>query len=343
MISGGGSAQVDPPGRPAPQWLEQVWFPTSPLKALAAKVPGATVAFDPGANSASASELAKKSDVTIVFAHQWTSGGMDLPNLSLPDNQDSLIAQVAAANPHTIVVLETGTAVMMPWLDNVSAVLEVWYAGSKGADAVANLLFGDVNPSAKLPMTFLRSESDLPHPKLVIPPPEALGRDADMKSGEAKPTFAVNYGEGLKVGYKWYDAENKPVLFPFGFGLSYTTYRYSDLKVTLGKETAVTFTVKNTGSRPGDEIAQVYAALPTNAGEPPKRLVAWSKLHLNPGERTEVSLKVPAEYLSIYGENPDGWKLIPGSYVHGRVFIQGPSARRQSRAQIGRFYSWFFR
>ena len=323
MISGGGSAQVDPPGQPAPKWLDHVWFPTSPLKAVCAKVPRATVSFDSGANPGSAAELAKKSDVAIVFAVQWTSEGMDLPNLSLPDNQDALIEQVAAANPHTIVVLETGTAVTMPWLDKVSAVVEAWYAGSKGADAVANILFGDVNPSARLPMTFPRSEADLPHPQLVIPPPEAQGRAAVMKSGEAKPTFAVNYDEGLKVGYKWYDAEKLPVLFPFGFGLSYTAYNYSGLKVNPGKETTVTFTVKNAGSRAGDEIAQVYATLPGNAGEPPKRLVGWNKLHLNPGESREVTVKVPVEYLSIYGENPDGWKLVPGSYT----FMAGPSSR----------------
>jgi beta-glucosidase len=323
MISGGGSAQVDAPGRPPSKWNEHIWFPTSPLKALRAKVPGATVSFDSGANPAAAADLAKKSDVAIVFASQWTTEGRDLTNLSLPDNQDALIAQVAAANPRTIVVLETGTAVTMPWLDNVSAVLEAWFAGSKGADAVANILFGDVNPSAKLPMTFPRSEADLPHPNLVIPPKEAQGRAAVMKSGEAKPTFAVTYDEGLKVGYKWYDAENKPVLFPFGFGLSYTNYSYSGLKVNPGKETIVTFTVKNTGPRPGDEIAQVYAALPDSAGEPPKRLVGWSKVHLNPGESREVTVKVPAEYLSIYGENPDAWKLVPGSYT----FMAGPSSK----------------
>ena len=323
MISGGGSAQVDAPGRPPSKWNEHIWFPTSPLKAVSAKVPGATVSFDSGANPAAAADLAKKSDVAIVFASQWTTEGRDLTNLSLPDNQDALIAAVAAANPRTIVVLETGTAVTMPWLDNVSAVLEAWFAGSKGADAVANILFGDVNPSAKLPMTFPRSEADLPHPNLVIPPKEAQGRAAVMKSGEAKPTFAVTYDEGLKVGYKWYDAENKPVLFPFGFGLSYTTYSYSGLKVNPGKETIVTFTVKNTGPRPGDEIAQVYAALPDSAGEPPKRLVGWSKVHLNPGESREVSVKVPAEYLSIYGENPDAWKLVPGSYT----FMAGPSSK----------------
>jgi beta-glucosidase len=319
MISGGGSAQVDPPGVPS-KWQAHVWFPTSPLKAVSAKAPGASVQFDSGQNPAAAAALAGKSDVAIVFAHQWTSEGMDLPNLSLPDKQDSLIEQVAAANPHTIVILETGTAVTMPWIDNVSGVLEAWYAGSKGADAVANILFGDVNPGAKLPMSFPRSEADLPHPQMVIPRPEALGKEAVMKTGEAKPTFTVTYDEGLKVGYKWYDAENKQALFPFGYGLSYTTYSYSDLKVTPGKETTVTFTVKNTGSRAGAEIAEVYAALPASANEPPKRLVGWSKLSLNPGESKEVSVGVDAKYLSVY-EN--GWKLLPGSYA----FMVGGSSQ----------------
>ena len=326
MISGGGSAQVDPPGRPPSQWLEQVWFPTSPLKAIRAKALGCEtlnpatgtmepgrnvdVEFDSGADPAAAAALARKSDVAILFAYQWESEGMDLPNLSLPGNQDRLIEQVVEANPHTIVVLETGTAVTMPWLDKVGGVLEAWYGGSKGAEAVANILFGDVNPSAKLSMTFPRSEADLPHPELVKPP-----EGSHPRPGEP-PTFSVKYDEGLKVGYKWYDAENKPVLFPFGFGLSYTTYGYSDLKVACGSnnEVTATFTVKNTGSRAGAEIAEVYAALPESAGEPPKRLVGWSKVQLNPGEDKEVNVTVDPKYLSIYDENAKGWKLVPGSY-----------------------------
>lgn len=316
MISGGGSAQVDPPGRGAPQWKEHVWFPTSPLKAIAAKAPGATVEFDSGADRASAAALAKKSDVAIVFAHQWTSEDFDLPSLSLPENQDALIEQVAAANPRTIVVLETGSATTMPWLNQVAGVLEAWYAGSKGADAVANILFGDVSPGAKLPMTFPRSEADLPHPKLVTPPP---GKRAD----ESKPLFEVHYDEGVKVGYKWYDAENKPVLFPFGYGLSYTTFSYADLKVTSGNETTVSFTVKNTGTRAGAEIAEVYAALPANAGEPPKRLVGWDKVHLNAGASKEVSVAVKSLYLSIYDEGSNSWKLVPGSYT----FMVGGSSQ----------------
>jgi beta-glucosidase len=323
MISGGGSAQVDPPGRPAPKWLEHIWFPTSPLKTIAAKVPGANVQFDSGADRASAAALAKQVDVAIVFAHQWTSEDMDLPNLSLPDNQDALIAEVAAANPRTIVVLETGTAVTMPWLQKVSGVVEAWYAGSKGADAVANILFGDVNPSAKLPMTFPRSEADLPHPQLVKPSPEERGRNAVTRTGEAKPTFEVHYDEGLKVGYKWYDAENKPVLFPFGYGLSYTTYSYSDLKIIPGSQTTVNFTVKNTGSRAGSEITEVFAALPSGSGEPPKRLVGWSKVQLEPGASTQVSVSIDSLYLSVFDETADGWKLIPGSYT----FMVGGSSQ----------------
>ncbi len=321
MISGGGSAQVDPQGSGAPAWLSHVWFPTSPLKAVKAKAPLTEVKFDSGANPASAAALAKSSDVAIVFAHQWMSESMDLPNLSLPDNQDALIAAVAAANPRTIVVLESGTAVTMPWIDKVSGVLEAWYGGSRGADAVANVLFGDVNPSAKLPMTFPLSVNDLPHTTVVQPP--VRGRGPESGAVLTSPTFDVHYDEGLKVGYKWYDAEKKPVLFPFGFGLSYTSYSYSKLTVTPGDQTTVTFTVTNTGKRAGQEIAQLYAALPAGSGEPPKRLVGWTKIQLSPGESKDVTLTIPAMYLSIYDEASKGWKLLPGSYT----FMAGTSSK----------------
>jgi beta-glucosidase len=324
MISGGGSAQVDPPGRPSAPWQSHVWFPTSPLKAIAAKAPGVTVRYG-GSEPAAAAEAAKGADVAIVFAYQWESEGMDLPDLSLPDNQDALIEQVAAANPHTIVVLETGTAVTMPWLDKVDGVVEAWFAGSSGAKAVANVLFGEVNPSAKLPMTFPRSVADLPHPQLVTPPPGAQGKEAVMRTGVAKPTFSVHYDEGVKVGYKWYDAEHKPVLFPFGYGLSYTSYRYSGLKLAdHGKD--VTFTVTNTGERAGTEIAEVYAGLPAAAQEPPKRLVGWARVALKPGESREVTVAVDPKYLSVYidhGDEQQGWKLVPGQYT----FLVGGSSQ----------------
>ena len=314
MISGGGSAQVDPPGAGNPQWLAHVWFPTSPQRAIGAKIPPAPIKFASGADVAAAAALAKSCDIAIVFVDQWTSEGMDLPNLSLPDNQDALIAAVTAANPKTVVVLETGTAVTMPWLDQVGAVAEAWYSGSRGAEAVANVLFGDVNPSAKLPMTFPKSEADLPHTTVVKPPPHSQGAAPVMRMEGAKPTFSMTYDDGLKVGYKWYDAEKKPVLFPFGFGLSYTTYRYSDLKVSAGSSPTVTFKVTNTGSRAGIETAEIYAALPASAQEPPKRLVGWSRVPLGPGESKEVSVTVDPMYLSVFDESADKFKLVPGSY-----------------------------
>jgi beta-glucosidase len=315
MISGGGSAQVDPQGASEPEWKSQVWFPTSPLKAVAARAPSATVQFNSGENPTAAAELARKSDVVIVFVYQWLSEDFDLPNLSLPYNQDAIIDAVAAANPRTIVVIESGSAVTMPWAGKVGGILEAWYAGSKGADAVANILFGDVNPSGKLPITFPRSENDLPHANLVLPTTAQLGIDAVMKSGEAKPTFEVHYDEGLKVGYKWYDAEHKDVLFPFGFGLSYTNFDYSGLKLAAGNPLTVTFTVKNTGSRDGMEVAEVYAGLPEGSGEPPKRLVGWNKVLLKAGESRELSITVDPRYLSVYDEATNTWKLLPGDYT----------------------------
>lgn len=331
MISGGGSAQVDPPGGFPPEWQSQVWFPTSPLLAIRAKAPNAGVEFDSGANPAVAAELAKKSDIAVVFAYQWLSEDMDAPNLSLPEHQDALIEQVAAANPHTIVVLETGTAVTMPWAGKAAGILEAWYAGSKGADAVANVLFGDVNPSGKLPITFPRSEADLPHPVLIRPTPNQLGIAAVMKSGEAKPTFEVRYDEGLKLGYKWYDVEHKETLFPFGFGLSYTSFVYSGLKAGAENGFTVKFALKNTGSRDGMEIAEVYAALPREAGEPPKRLVGWSKVPLKAGESREMEIHIDPRHLSVYDEPSDTWKLIPGEYT---IFVGGSSQDLPLQAKI---------
>jgi beta-glucosidase len=326
MISGGGSAQVDPPGGNAIMppgkgrtwWQENIWFPTSPLKTIRAKAPGANVQFDSGADPAAAAALAKNADVAIVFAYQWESEGMDLASLSLPEHQDELIAKVAAANPQTVVVIESGGPVTMPWVDQVSGILEAWFAGSHGAEAVANVIFGDVNPSAKLPITFPRSEADLPHPKVVKPGPDSIPnyrqREVWKQIAAGLAPFQVTYDEGVKVGYKWYDAEHKAVLFPFGYGLSYTTYSYSNLKVTPGKNPRVTFTVSNTGNRAGAEVAEVYASLPAAAAEPPKRLVGWSKVKLNAGESKEVAIDVDPKYLSIFNVEKNGWQLIPGDY-----------------------------
>ena len=335
MISGGGSAQVDPPGgnaiappgKGATHWQDHIWFPTSPLKALRAKLPNAKIEFNSGQDLAAAAALAKSADVAIVFAYQWQAEGVDLATLALPDNQEALIEQVAAANPRTIVVLETGTAVTMPWIGKVSGVAEAWYAGSSGHKALANVLTGEVNPSGKLAMTFPKSDADLPHP--VIPPlsPEDEGQGSGVENGptHVQSKYTVHYDEGAKVGYKWYEAEHKQPLFPFGFGLSYTTYAYSNLKTDNAQRT-VSFTVKNTGKRAGAEIAQVYATLPEAAGEPFKRLVGWQRIELAPGESKTVTVAADPRVMSIFDEQKNAWSLLPGAY---KIFA-GPVFKRDS-------------
>jgi beta-glucosidase len=331
MISGGGSAQVDPPGgnaiappgKGATHWQDHVWFPTSPLKALQAKFPRAKVQFDSGQDPSAAAALAKSADVAIVFAYQWQSEGMDLATLSLPDNQDALIEQVAAANPHTIVVLETGTAVTMPWIGKVGGVVEAWYAGSSGHRALANVLTGEVNPSGKLAITFPKSDADLPHPVIPLLSAEDEGQGTGAVNGRphSESQYTVHYDEGLKVGYKWYESEHKDPLFPFGFGLSYTTYAYSNLKTDNAQRT-VSFAVKNTGKCAGTEIAQVYATLPEAAGEPFKRLVGWQRIELAPGESKTVTVAVDPWVMSIFDEQNNVWSLLPGAY---KIFA-GPSS-----------------
>jgi beta-glucosidase len=329
MISGGGSAQVDPPGGNAIMppgkggtvWQEHIWFPTSPLQALRAKLPNTKIDFDPGKSLESAAALAKNSDLTIVFAYQWESEDMDLPSLVLSGNQNALIEQVAAANPHTIVVLESGTAVTMPWIDKVAGVVEAWYAGSSGHKALADVLVGDVNPSGKLPITFPRSDNDLPRPTIPVPP--AQDREQATGNSSTHPsTYAVDYNEGPEVGYKWFEARHKQPLFPFGFGLSYTTYKYSGLNIDPAAN-AVHFTVTNTGKRAGTEIAEVYARLPQNTDESAyKRLAGWKRIALAPGESQTITVAIDERVLKTFSEAKNAWDFAPGDY---QIFVGGSS------------------
>jgi beta-glucosidase len=328
VLSGGGSAQVDPPGGnaidPKPgstPWQQPAYFPSSPLKYIRKKAPAAKVDYNDGNDPAAAAAFAKSHDVAIVFVNQYLTEDRDLPNLCLPGDQDSLVHAVAAANPRTIVVLETGTTITMPWIQDVKGVLATWYPGIGGAQTISNILFGDVNPSGKLPLTFTKTEADLPHPQ--IPGAELLlkARAQHRPAWVPLPPFDVNYTEGAKVGYKWFEAEKKQPLFPFGFGLSYTSFSFSSLKVD-DKQRQLTFSVKNTGARPGAEIAQVYVQLPSASGEAYKRLVAWERLQLDAGETRTITLPLNQLYLSIFDEQKNNWSLLPGDYK----ILVGPSS-----------------
>jgi beta-glucosidase len=317
VLSGGGSAQVDAPGgnaiNPQPggsKWGDAIYFPSSPLKYIQAKSPHAPIKYCDGTDTAAAANLAKASTMAIVFVNQPMREDVDAASLSLPNDQDALVEAVAAANPNTIVVLETGGPVSMPWAQHVKGIVEMWYPGIGGAQALANILYGDVNPSAKLPVTFAKDDAQLPHP--VVPGLEGVTAKAPNREHKVKP-FDLKYTEGAKVGYKWFEATNKQPLFPFGFGLSYTSYAYSGLTVDDANHT-VHFTVRNTGACEGTEIAEVYVALPSAAKESYKRLAAWQRVKLAPGESKDVTLTLHPLSLTVFDTDKNGWQLLPGDY-----------------------------
>ena len=343
VLSGGGSAQVDPPGgnavQPPPNTATTgvagsftargaIWMPSSPLQALRAQSPGLKVDFDPGTDPASAAKAAASADVAIVFVNQPMSEGRD-GDLTLPNHQDDLVAAVAAANKRTVVVLETGGQVLMPWIDNVDAVVETWFPGIQGGPAIAEVLTGAVNPSGKLSVTFPKSVQDLPHPNLFGMDLflELRKKDASIAPGpgsqrSALPPFDANYNEGLLVGYKWYDAKQKTPLFSFGHGLSYTTFTYAAPKLTHTGDIQITFQLKNTGTRPGSEVSEVYTTLPAETSEPPKRLVGWSRTDLKPGESKTVTVTVDSHYFAIFNASKNSWEIVPGDY---QLMIGGSS------------------
>ena len=338
VLSGGGSAQVDAPGGNAinptapTKWGEAVYFPSSPLRYIREHARGAAVKFDAGTNTASAAALAKSADVAIVFADQYMSESGDAPSLSLPDNQDELIAAVAAANPHTVVVLVTGNPVTMPWIDHVAGVMEAWYPGIGGGQAIANLLFGNVVPSGKLPITFAKSAEDLPHRCI-------FGINCTQAAGSAPPrwapdeakrqTFAADYNEGVRFGYKWFDSEGKQPLFPFGFGLSYTQFKYTGLHVDRAAK-SVTFTIENAGGLAGTEIAEIYVELPKAAKEHFRRLAAWQRVPLNSGQRKDITVALEPLAMATFNEQKDAWEWASGEYT---VFVGGSSRDLPLRAR----------
>jgi beta-glucosidase len=330
VLSGGGSAQVDAPGGNAispatpTQWGEAVYFPSPPLRYIREHARGARVQFDAGTDAASAASLAQSADIAIVFADQYMSESGDAPSLSLPGRQDELIAAVAAANPRTIVVLITGNPVTMPWIDQVAGVMEAWYPGIGGGQAIANLIFGSVVPSGKLPITFAKSESDLPHERIFgVTQTSAHGdwRTFWAADEQQRQSLAADYQEGVRFGYKWFDSEGKQPLFPFGYGLSYTKFRYTNLHVELGRKTA-TFAIENTGAHSGAEIAQVYVELPKASGEHFRRLAAWQRVDVPAGQQRVVTVPLEPLAMATYDVKKDAWAWASGKYT---VFVGGSS------------------
>jgi len=265
---------------------------------------GVTVTQNSGSDTGSAASAAKAADVAIVMVGNKDKEGGDRSSLGLGGNQDALISAVVAANPHTVVVLKTGGPVLMPWLSKVPAVLEAWYPGEEDGNVVARLLFGKVNPSGKLTMSFPKNESDTP---------------ANTSSQYPGVNGTVHYTEGLQVGYRWYDAQNVTPLFPFGFGLSYTTFAFANLSVPSAPKPDGTITVSvdvtNTGSAAGAEVVQVYVSAPASAGEPPKQLKGFTKVNLTPGQTSRVTITLQNRAFAIWNTGAKAWTAVSGTHT----------------------------
>jgi beta-glucosidase len=294
--SGGGSSGMIAP------------YVITPVDGIRKRLAGrAQVAYADGSDRAKAAEVAKAAKVAIVFVNTDDSEGRDRPNLELPNHQDELVEAVAAANPNTIVVLNTGGPVLMPWIDKIGGLIEAWYPGQEDGNAIAAILYGDVNPSGKLPLTFPRTADEIP-----------TNTAAQWPGVNGSST----YSEKLDVGYRWYDAHQVRPLFPFGFGLSYATFKLSDLRITpvairgvgANQNVQVDLQVKNTGKRDGAEVIQVYVEQPEKNGEPPRQLRAFTKVNLQAGQSQSVRLNLSPRSFSIYDPDLHGWKTPRGKY-----------------------------
>jgi beta-glucosidase len=258
-----------------------------------------------------AANAARSAQVAVVFAGTFESEGFDQPNLYLSGVDDQLINAVAAANPNTIVVLNTGGPVLMPWLSKVAGVVEAWYPGQQDGAAIASVLFGDTNPGGKLPLTFPANAG------------QPLSGDSSRFPGDGGN---VSYSDGLNIGYKWYSANGMTPLFPFGYGLSYTTFGFSGLSVpgVRGRPDPVSnpnqvvamvrAQVQNNGSRAGTEVAQLYLGYPGSTREPARQLRGFQRVQLAPGQTAEVSFPLTARDLAYWNTGTNNWAVASGHY-----------------------------
>jgi beta-glucosidase len=319
----------------------------SPQQAITqrAAADGDTVLYAHGSSTADAVAAAKAAGIAVVFVGDSESEGTDRPDLTLRGgtctllgctpqtvNQDALVTQVAAANPNTVVVLDTGGPVLMPWLNQVKGLFEAWYPGQEDGNAIAALLFGDSDPSGRLTETFPAAQNDIPTQSAAQYP--GVSRPGDSVGPHSK------YSEGLLVGYRWYDAKQLTPLFPFGFGLDYTTFGYSGMHLAAAppgdsKVAAVTITVTNTGDRKGADVPQLYVEDPASTGEPPRQLKGFRRVDLAPGASTQVRMDIDARALSWWNPAFHDWTVSRGCYTIAIGHNEGDLTAQQVLAVNG--------
>jgi len=337
VLSGGGSSQVRSTGGApveipltegeAASFARMTWHASSPLKAIRAAAPDAEVTYVDGSDAKAAAQAARDADLAIVFAWQWQSEAQDVETLALPDRQDALIDAVAAANRKTLVVLETSGPVLMPWVEKVPAILQAWYPGQRGGEAIANILVGKVNPSGRLPITFPVSADQAPRPmpmglanlKAAVARRKA-GDTTDYGMSAGVAPFSVDYREGADVGYRWYEKTGQKPLFPFGYGLSYSRFSYGQPLVEGGEAPAVTLDITNAGDRAGAEVAQVYVQGPK--GDAMWRLAGFARVPLEPGQTGHVRIVLEPRTFARFDTASKSWIVDGGA----RRFRIGRSA-----------------
>ncbi len=303
VVPPGGYAAVIPIGGPGLEAAMRNLYllPSSPLEELRKRLPNAQVEFDPGASPAEAAMAARRADIAIVFAVRAEGEGFDCADLSLPWGQDALIAAVSAVNPNIVVVLETGNPVAMPWQDSVNAIVQAWYPGQAGGQAIAEILAGQVNPSGRLPITFPVDLAQTPRPELP-----------DPAAPWGAPT-TIDYFEGAEVGYRWFARSGQAPLFAFGHGLSYTRFEYHDLVIGGGDTIIASFTVANVGDRGGTDVPQLY--LTAAPGEERLRLLGFERVELEPGGTCRVAIEADPRLLARYDGSLGCWRITPGGYT----------------------------
>lgn len=338
VLSGGGSSQVRSVGG-APveiplayggsaSFARITYHASSPLNALRKALPGVQIEWQDGRNLNATVAAAKNADMAIFFATQWTTEADDVPDLRLPNQQDALIAAIAAVQPRTVAVMETGGPVLMPWIAKVPAVVQAWYPGQRGGEALAAILTGRVDPSGRLPITFPADASQPPRPR-----PVGLDKLSEVEAAAAAnpaaaggitlQSFPVEYVEGADVGYRWYEKKGLKPLFPFGHGLSYTSFAYRNPVVTGGRTISVTFDVVNTGQRAGSDVPQIYVA--RDGSGDAMRLAAFQRVALKPGETRRITLIAEPRIVADYDTGLPGWRIKGGRY---RVALSHDAADR---------------
>ena len=330
VLTGGGSSAVQSPegnavpGLPPAAWPgPRIYQPSAPLAAIMRRAHG-NVRYADGKDIAAAAQLAAHANVAVVFVEQWSAESFDAAHLTVPGQQDALVAAVAKANPHTIVVLENNGPLAMPWLGQVGAVLEAWYPGAAGGEAIARLLYGEVDPAGRLPVSWPRDEAQLPRAQIPGAGLAAIGLPP-----QGQPAEHVDYNiEGADVGYRWYQRKGIEPLFPFGYGLGYTHFAYSDFtpRVEHGRVVA-SFTVTNRGSRQGVDVPQLYATLP---GGRARRLAGWCRISLAPGQSAHLQVAADPRLLTNFDAADRRWQRPAGSYLlqlgHSATDFQGRGA-----------------